>query len=193
MQVTVRPPQARQCYVTFLSSAYGHLFLGCISKIRFANTAIGAVMGEYSAGGRQRKLVGATGGQIYIGHSMGGMVASCMISTIVEGLLGGLNFTAFSRRGRPDRYCLARLAGAVRVVVELGADADYFIDSGPFGNCSASWSISCRDDGERIPLAPRCSMRICSISAPCSKNTSGIFCYHALKVAASTEDSASGI
>lgn len=51
---------------------------------------------------------------------MGGMTAlSCMISTIVEGLLGGLVHSILIRRGRTDKVFNPITAGAVTFVAEM--------------------------------------------------------------------------
>jgi two-component system LytT family sensor kinase len=51
---------------------------------------------------------------------MGGMTAlSCMISTMVEGLLGGLVHSILIRRGRPDKVFSPLTAGAITLVAEL--------------------------------------------------------------------------
>ena len=51
---------------------------------------------------------------------MGGMTAlSCMISTMVEGLLGGLVHSILIRRGRPDKVFSPWTAGAITLVAEL--------------------------------------------------------------------------
>jgi LytS/YehU family sensor histidine kinase len=51
---------------------------------------------------------------------MGGMTAlSCMISTIVEGLLGGLVHSILIKRGRTDRVFNPLTAGAITCVAEL--------------------------------------------------------------------------
>lgn len=44
---------------------------------------------------------------------------SCMVSTIVEGLLGGLVHSVLVKRGRPDKVFSPLTAGAITFVAEL--------------------------------------------------------------------------
>ena len=69
---------------------------------------MGGLLGGPVVGG----LVGLTGGLHR--YSMGGMTAlSCMISTIVEGLLGGSVHSYMIKRGRPDKVFSPLTAGAI--------------------------------------------------------------------------------
>ncbi len=80
----------------------------------FAGAVMGGLLGGPVVGG----LVGLTGGLHR--YSMGGMTAlSCMISTIVEGLLGGLVHSILIRRGRTDKVFNPITAGAVTFVAEM--------------------------------------------------------------------------
>ena len=90
MQVTVRLPHKFLCYIVFSIFCIMGTWFGLHIDDSIANTrAIGAVMGGLLGGPVVGGLVGLTGGLHR--YSMGGMTAlSCMISTIVEGLLGGL-------------------------------------------------------------------------------------------------------
>ncbi|WP_263757694.1 sensor histidine kinase [Klebsiella pneumoniae] len=90
MQVTVRLPHKLLCYVTFSIFCIMGTYFGLHIEDSIANTrAIGAVMGGLLGGPVVGGLVGLTGGLHR--YSLGGMTAlSCMVSTIVEGLLGGL-------------------------------------------------------------------------------------------------------
>ncbi|STS83897.1 autolysin sensor kinase [Klebsiella pneumoniae] len=89
MQVTVRLPHKLLCYVTFSIFCIMGTYFGLHIEDSIANTrAIGAVMGGLLGGPVVGGLVGLTGGLHR--YSLGGMTAlSCMVSTIVEGLLGG--------------------------------------------------------------------------------------------------------
>lgn len=119
MQVTVRLPHKLLCYVTFSIFCILGTYFGLHIDDSIANTrAIGAVMGGMLGGPVVGGLVGLTGGLHR--YSMGGMTAlSCMISTIVEGLLGGLVHSILIRRGRTDRVFSPITAGAVTFIAEM--------------------------------------------------------------------------
>lgn len=111
MQVTIRLPHKLLCYVTFSIFCILGTYFGLHIDDSIANTrAIGAVMGGLLGGPVVGGLVGLTGGLHR--YSMGGMTAlSCMISTIVEGLLGGLVHSVLTRRGRTDKVFSPLTAG----------------------------------------------------------------------------------
>ncbi|HHY8385735.1 TPA: two-component regulatory system sensor histidine kinase BtsS [Escherichia coli] len=119
MQVTVRLPHKFLCYIVFSIFCIMGTWFGLHIDDSIANTrAIGAVMGGLLGGPVVGGLVGLTGGLHR--YSMGGMTAlSCMISTIVEGLLGGLVHSILIRRGRTDKVFNPITAGAVTFVVEM--------------------------------------------------------------------------
>ncbi|WP_313506688.1 sensor histidine kinase [Kosakonia sacchari] len=119
MQVTVRLPHKLLCYVTFSIFCILGTYFGLHIEDSIANTrAIGAVMGGLLGGPLVGGLVGLTGG--IHRYSMGGMTAlSCMLSTFVEGLLGGLVHRALIKRGRTDLVFSPFTAGAVTCVAEL--------------------------------------------------------------------------
>lgn len=119
MQVTVRLPHKFLCYIVFSIFCIMGTWFGLHIDDSIANTrAIGAVMGGLLGGPVVGGLVGLTGGLHR--YSMGGMTAlSCMISTIVEGLLGGLVHSILIRRGRTDKVFNPITAGAVAFVAEM--------------------------------------------------------------------------
>ncbi|AZI86946.1 sensor histidine kinase [Kosakonia sp. CCTCC M2018092] len=119
IQVTVRLPHKLLCYVTFSIFCILGTYFGLHIEDSIANTrAIGAVMGGLLGGPLVGGLVGLTGGLHR--YSMGGMTAlSCMFSTFVEGLLGGLVHSFLIKRGRTDRVFNPFTAGAVTCVAEL--------------------------------------------------------------------------
>nr|WP_020232221.1 two-component regulatory system sensor histidine kinase BtsS [Escherichia coli] len=121
MQVTVRLPHKFLCYIVFSIFCIMGTWFGLHIDDSIANTrAIGAVMGGLLGGPVVGGLVGLTGGLHR--YSMGGMTAlSCMISTIVEGLLGGLVHSILIRRGRTDKVFNLNpiTAGAVTFVAEM--------------------------------------------------------------------------
>lgn len=119
MQVTVRLPHKFLCYIVFSIFCIMGTWFGLHIDDSIANTrAIGAVMGGLLGGPVVGGLVGLTGGLHR--YSMGGMTAlSCMISTIVEGLLGGLVHSILIRRGRTDKVFNPITAGAVTFVAGM--------------------------------------------------------------------------
>ncbi|PWW11432.1 sensor histidine kinase [Mangrovibacter plantisponsor] len=118
-QVTVRLPHKLLCYVTFSFFCIMGTYFGLHIEDSIANTrAIGAVMGGLLGGPLVGGLVGLTGGLHR--YAMGGMTAfSCMISTIVEGLLGGLMHRILVNRGRADLLFNPITAGATTFVAEV--------------------------------------------------------------------------
>ncbi|WP_312312221.1 sensor histidine kinase [Atlantibacter sp.] len=119
MQVTVRLPHKLLCYVTFSIFCILGTYFGLHIEDSIANTrAIGAVMGGLLGGPVVGGLVGLTGGLHR--YSMGGMTAlSCMVSTIVEGLMGGLVHSILLRQGRSDKLFSPLTAGGVTFFAEL--------------------------------------------------------------------------
>ena len=119
MQVTVRLPHKFLCYIVFSIFCIMGTWFGLHIDDSIANTrAIGAVMGGLLGGPVVGGLVGLTGGLHR--YSMGGMTAlSCMISTIVEGLLGGLGHSILVRRGGTGKVFIPITAGAVTFVAEM--------------------------------------------------------------------------
>ncbi|HFZ8994140.1 TPA: LytS/YhcK type 5TM receptor domain-containing protein [Citrobacter freundii] len=119
MQVTVRLPHKFLCYIVFSIFCVMGTWFGLHIDDSIANTrAIGAVMGGLLGGPVVGGLVGLTGGLHR--YSLGGMTAlSCMISTIVEGLLGGLAHSVLIRRGRTDKVFNPFTAGAITFIAEL--------------------------------------------------------------------------
>lgn len=149
MQVTVRLPHKLLCYVTFSIFCIMGTYFGLHIEDSIANTrAIGAVMGGLLGGPVVGGLVGLTGGLHR--YSLGGMTAlSCMVSTIVEGLLGGLVHSILIRRGRPDKVFSPLTAGAITYLFRrTGADADNPAHCATLSGCAAPGTEYCRaDDG----------------------------------------------
>ncbi len=98
MQVTIRLPHKLVCYLVFSVFCIMGTYFGLHIDDSIANTrATGAVLGGMLGGPSVGFLVGLTGGLHR--YSMGGMTAlACMLSTIAEGLLGGLLHRYLARR-----------------------------------------------------------------------------------------------
>src|SRR5699024_8950501 len=119
MADAVRLPHEFLCFIVFSIFCIMRAWFGVDIDDSIANTrAIGAVMGGLLGGPVVGGLVGLTGGLHR--YSMGGMTAlGCMISTIVEGLLGGVVHSILIRRGRTDRVFSPFTAGAVTFIAEM--------------------------------------------------------------------------
>ncbi|ANE74554.1 sensor histidine kinase [Dickeya solani] len=119
MQVTVRLPHKLLCYAMFSMFCIMGTYFGLHVQDSIANTrAIGAVLGGLLGGPGVGMLVGMTGGLHR--YSLGGMTAfSCMVSTIVEGLLGGMAHRLLMRRGRVDRLFNPFTVAGVTFIAEL--------------------------------------------------------------------------
>ncbi|ACS84763.1 sensor histidine kinase [Musicola paradisiaca] len=119
MQVTVRLPHKLLCYAMFSMFCIMGTYFGLHIQDSIANTrAIGAVLGGLLGGPGVGALVGLTGGLHR--YSLGGMTAfSCMVSTIVEGLLGGMMHRQLMRRGRIDRLFNPFTVAGVTFIAEI--------------------------------------------------------------------------
>lgn len=177
MQVTVRLPHKFLCYIVFSIFCIMGTWFGLHIDDSIANTrAIGAVMGGLLGGPVVGGLVGLTGGLHR--YSMGGMTAlSCMISTIVEGLLGGLVHSILIRRGRTDKVFNPITAGAVTFVAEMVQMLIILAIARPYEDAVRLVSNIAAPMMVAIPSARRCLCVYCSINARCLKNTLRLFCH----------------
>nr|WP_202625332.1 sensor histidine kinase [Cronobacter turicensis] len=134
IQVSIRLPHKLLCYVTFSGFCIMGTYFGLHIQDSIANTrAIGAVMGGLLGGPLVGGLVGLTGGLHR--YSLGGMTAlSCMVSTIVEGLLGGIVHSWLIRRGRTDKIFNPFTAGAITLVAEMVQMGIILLIARPFGD-----------------------------------------------------------
>lgn len=126
MHVTVRLPHRVACYVVFTLFCIMGTYLGLEIDHSIANTrAIGAVLGGTFGGPVVGLAVGLTGGLHR--YSIGGPTAfACMLSTIADGLIGGLYHVWMIRRGRiewlyrpPAVAILTGMAVALQMVLLL--------------------------------------------------------------------------
>ncbi|CAO95541.1 sensor histidine kinase [Erwinia tasmaniensis] len=134
MQVTVRLPHKLLCYITFSIFCLMGTYFGLHIDDSIANTrAIGAVMGGLLGGPMVGGLVGLTGGLHR--YSLGGMTAlSCMISTMAEGLLGGVLHAVLIGRGRSDKVFSPLMAGGITFIAELLQMAIILLIARPFND-----------------------------------------------------------
>ena len=99
MHVTIRLPHRVTCYVVFSLFCIMGTYLGLKIDDSIANTrAIGAVLGGLLGGPSVGLAVGFTGGLHR--YTLGGSSAfACMVSTVIEGLIGGLFHRYMMQRG----------------------------------------------------------------------------------------------
>ena len=187
MQVTVRLPHKFLCYVVFSIFCIMGTWFGLHIEDSIANTrAIGAVMGGLLGGPVVGGLVGLTGGLHR--YSMGGMTAlSCMISTIVEGLLGGLVHSYMIKRGRPDKVFSPFTAGAITFVTEMAQMAIILLIARPFDDALHLVSSIAAPMMVTNTVGAALFMRILLDKRAMFEKYTSAFSATALKVAASTE------
>lgn len=187
MQVTVRLPHKLLCYVTFSIFCIMGTYFGLHIEDSIANTrAIGAVMGGLLGGPVVGGLVGLTGGLHR--YSMGGMTAlSCMVSTIVEGLLGGLVHSILIRRGRSDKVFNPLTAGAITFVAEMVQMAIILLIARPFSDALHLVQSIAAPMMVTNTVGAALFMRILLDKRAMFEKYTSAFSATALKVAASTE------
>jgi two-component system LytT family sensor kinase len=187
MQVTVRLPHKLLCYVTFSIFCIMGTYFGLHIEDSIANTrAIGAVMGGLLGGPVVGGLVGLTGGLHR--YSMGGMTAlSCMVSTIVEGLLGGLVHSVLVRRGRSDKVFNPFTAGAITCVAEVVQMLIILLIARPFSDALHLVQSIAAPMMVTNTVGAALFMRILLDKRAMFEKYTSAFSATALKVAASTE------
>ncbi|SNY63767.1 sensor histidine kinase [Enterobacter sp. CC120223-11] len=187
MQVTVRLPHKLLCYVTFSIFCIMGTYFGLHIEDSIANTrAIGAVMGGLLGGPVVGGLVGLTGGLHR--YSMGGMTAlSCMVSTIVEGLLGGLVHSVLIRRGRSDKVFNPFTAGAITFVAEMVQMVIILLIARPFNDALHLVQSIAAPMMVTNTVGAALFMRILLDKRAMFEKYTSAFSATALKVAASTE------
>ncbi|MCX8574696.1 MULTISPECIES: sensor histidine kinase [unclassified Gilliamella] len=118
MQVTVHLPHKLVCYFIFSLFCIMGSYFGLHIEDTIANTrAIGAILGGLLGGPMVGFLVGLTGG--IHRYTLGGITAeSCMLSTILIGLISGLLHYALMKKGRVDLIYNPLLVGVLGLLVE---------------------------------------------------------------------------
>ncbi|OCG09096.1 histidine kinase [Gilliamella sp. wkB178] len=118
MQVTVHLPHKLICYLIFSSFCIMGSYFGLHIEDTIANTrAIGAILGGLLGGPMVGLLVGITGG--IHRYTLGGITAeSCMLSTILTGLLSGLWHYFLMKKGRVDLIYNPLLVGILGLFTE---------------------------------------------------------------------------
>ena len=187
MQVTIRLPHKLLCYITFSVFCIMGTYFGLHIEDSIANTrAIGAVMGGLLGGPIVGGLVGLTGGLHR--YSLGGMTAlSCMVSTIAEGLIGGLLHSMLIKRGRVDKLFNPLTAGGITLVAEIVQMLIILAIARPFTD---AWQLVGRISTPMIitnSLGAAMFMRILLDKRAMFEKYTSAFSATALKVAAATE------
>ena len=187
MQVTVRLPHKFLCYVVFSIFCIMGTWFGLHIEDSIANTrAIGAVMGGLLGGPVVGGLVGLTGGLHR--YSLGGMTAlSCMISTIVEGLLGGLVHSILLRRGRSDKIFNPVTAGVTTFIAEAVQMLIIILIARPVGDAVHLVQSIAAPMMVTNTVGAALFMRILLDKRAMFEKYTSAFSATALKVAASTE------
>ncbi len=137
-RVTLRLPHKLVCYVVFSGFCIMGTYFGFHVNDSIANTrATGAVLGGVLGGPLVGMAVGLTGGLHR--YSLGGFTAgACMISTVVEGLLGGLLHRALLRSGRMERLFDPRVVALTALVAEMLQMAIILAIARPFAD---AWAL----------------------------------------------------
>ncbi|KMJ46028.1 histidine kinase [Xenorhabdus khoisanae] len=138
LQVTVRLPHKMMCYVIFSIFCIMGTYFGLNVNDSIANTrAIGAVLGGFLGGPTVGAMVGFTGGLHR--YSLGGMTAfSCMVSTIVEGVLGGLVHIYLMKRGQINKLLNPWTAAVVTFFAECTQMGIILLLANPFNE---AWNL----------------------------------------------------
>lgn len=118
MQVTVHLPHKLVCYFIFSLFCIMGSYFGLHIEDTIANTrAIGAILGGLLGGPMVGFLVGVTGG--IHRYTLGGITAeSCMLSTILIGLISGFLHYVLMKKGRVDLIYNPLLVGVLGLLVE---------------------------------------------------------------------------
>ncbi|WP_277656525.1 sensor histidine kinase [Seleniivibrio woodruffii] len=134
----LKPLDNISVYLFFTAITIMGTYLGLHVNGAIANTrAIGAVMAGLLAGPWMGLAVGITGGLHRF--MLGGFTASaCGISTTAEGLIGGLVFLWFRRKGQPDGIFNFKTAFATTFISEMVQMAIILIFAKPF---SEAWEL----------------------------------------------------
>ncbi|PWC14775.1 sensor histidine kinase [Brenneria corticis] len=134
MQVTIRLPHKLVCYLVFSMFCIMGTYFGLHIDDSIANTrATGAVLGGMLGGPSVGFLVGLTGGLHR--YSMGGMTAlACMLSTIAEGLMGGLLHRYLTQRNRIDLLFQPSVVALTTLAAEILQMAIILLVARPFSD-----------------------------------------------------------
>ena len=132
MQITIHLPHKLVCYLIFsLFCIMGSYFSLHIEDTMANTRAIGAILGGLLGGPTVGLFVGITGG--IHRYTLGGITAeSCMVSTVLTGLISGLFHYVLMKKGRIDLVYNPFLVGVLGVLVESLEMIQVLLISRPF-------------------------------------------------------------
>lgn len=118
-QATIHTPHKLLCFIMFTGFCIMGTYFGLHIDDSIANTRdIGAILGGVLGGPVIGLMVGVTAG--YHRFLLGGITAqSCMISTIIAGLIGGITHLILIRKGRIDRLYSSAIIVPITVLAEI--------------------------------------------------------------------------
>ncbi|PKU23074.1 sensor histidine kinase [Telmatospirillum siberiense] len=187
MHVTIRLPHKVACYLIFSIFCVMGTYFGLKLDDSIANTrAIGAVLGGLLGGPSVGFAVGLTGGLHR--YSLGGSTAlACAISTITEGLIGGIVHRHLIKRGKIDSLFEPLRVSLVTFVAEVAQMAIILLVTRPF---DVAWHVVA---SVALPmwiantLGAGMFMRILLDRRVMVEKQSSVFSAKALKIAARAE------
>ncbi|MFQ1011242.1 LytS/YhcK type 5TM receptor domain-containing protein [Gilliamella apicola] len=187
MQVTVHLPHKLVCYFIFSLFCIMGSYFGLHIEDTIANTrAIGAILGGLLGGPIVGFLVGITGG--FHRYLMGGITAeSCMLSTILTGLLSGLLHYVLMKKGRVDLIYNPFLVGILGLLVESLEMILVLIISRPFDVVSHAIRSIAAPMIVANSIGAAMFMRILLDRRAIFERYTSAFSARALKIAVSTE------
>lgn len=132
MQITVHRPHKLMCYLIFSFFCIMGTYFSLEIEDTFANTrAIGAILGGMLGGPYVGLLVGITGG--IHRYTLGGFTAeTCMISTILTGLISGVVHHILIKKNRVDLIYNPLVLAALAIMMESLEMIMILIFSKPF-------------------------------------------------------------
>ncbi|CAH2601268.1 high-affinity pyruvate receptor [Rhodovastum atsumiense] len=187
MNVTIRPSHKLAAYVMFSMFCIMGTYFGLQIDDSIANTrAIGAVLGGIFGGPSVGLAVGLTGGLHR--YTLGGPTAlACAISTVAEGLIGGMVHRHFVGRGQIERLFDPWRIALVAFLAEVTQMAIILLVTQPF---EVAWKVV---DHVALPMwisntiGAGLFMRILAERRVLLERQSSVFSAKALKIAARAE------
>ncbi|VEA68784.1 Probable sensor-like histidine kinase YehU [Serratia plymuthica] len=174
-QVTIRLPHKLLCYLIFSVFCIMGTYFGLHVEGSIANTrAIGAVLGGLLGGPSVGFLVGLTGGLHR--YTLGGMTdIACAVSTVAEGLVGGLVHSIAMRRRRIDLLFNPLFVAGVALVTEVLQMAIILAIARPFGEALRLVEHIALPMLIANTLGAAMFMQFCWTGGRCSRNTPARF------------------
>jgi two-component system, LytTR family, sensor kinase len=187
MHVTVRWPHKLACYAVFSMFCIMGTYFGLRIEDSIANTrAIGAVLGGLLGGPSVGFAVGLTGGLHR--YSMGGFTATaCAVSTMAEGLIGGMVNRHLIQTGRIDALFNPLRVGLVTLAAEVVQMLIILALARPFESAQALVGSIAAPMLLANSIGAAMFMRILMDRRTIIEKQSSVFSAKALKIAARAE------